>query len=180
MDPPDKQHSITGAALRWPGMRLRAGWNGRRKNAFLPPTLCGATAFHAHCPATGRRFTYDPGAMKNSRARQQFGETYVNQKPADPSLNLQFVDEALNLVRDAEAKGIRLLWVRSPIGCNAPTICTSSRIPGAPSPMWISGRRKNRTGQSANFSSRADTFRMKESTWRRRAHVTPICTETPV
>jgi hypothetical protein len=46
--------------------------------------------------------------MKNSRARQQFGETYVNQKPADPSLNLQFVDEALNLVRDAEAKGIRL------------------------------------------------------------------------
>ena len=37
---------------------------------------------------------------ENSRARQQFGETYVNQKPADPSLNLQFVDEALNLVRE--------------------------------------------------------------------------------
>src|SRR5215813_1482658 len=28
--------------------------------------------------------------------------------PADPGLNLEFVDEALNLVRDAEAKGIRL------------------------------------------------------------------------
>ena len=32
----------------------------------------------------------------------------MNQKRADPSLNLEFVDEALNLVRDAEAKGIRL------------------------------------------------------------------------
>ena len=32
----------------------------------------------------------------------------MNQKPADPSLNLEFVDEALNLVRDADAKGIRL------------------------------------------------------------------------
>ena len=29
----------------------------------------------------------------------------MNQKPADPSLNLEFVDEALNLVRDADAKG---------------------------------------------------------------------------
>src|SRR5512144_3285066 len=28
--------------------------------------------------------------------------------PADPGLNLEFVDEALSLVRDAEAKGIRL------------------------------------------------------------------------
>jgi hypothetical protein len=28
--------------------------------------------------------------------------------PADPGLNLEFVDEALNLVREAEAKGIRL------------------------------------------------------------------------
>ena len=34
--------------------------------------------------------------------------TYVNQKPADPGLNLEFVDEALKLVRDAEAEGIRL------------------------------------------------------------------------
>jgi hypothetical protein len=32
----------------------------------------------------------------------------VNQKPADPSLNLEFVDEALKLVREADAKGIRL------------------------------------------------------------------------
>jgi len=32
----------------------------------------------------------------------------VIQKPEDPGLNLEFVDEALNLVRDAEAKGIRL------------------------------------------------------------------------
>jgi hypothetical protein len=32
----------------------------------------------------------------------------VNQKPADSSLNLEFVDEALSLVRDAEANGIRL------------------------------------------------------------------------
>jgi hypothetical protein len=32
----------------------------------------------------------------------------VNQMPADPGLNLEFVDEALNLVRDAEAQGIRL------------------------------------------------------------------------
>jgi hypothetical protein len=32
----------------------------------------------------------------------------VNHTPADASLNLEFVDEALNLVRDAEAKGIRL------------------------------------------------------------------------
>lgn len=32
----------------------------------------------------------------------------MNQMPADPGLNLEFVDEALNLVRDAEAQGIRL------------------------------------------------------------------------
>jgi hypothetical protein len=32
----------------------------------------------------------------------------VTEMPTDPGLNLQFVDEALNLVRDAEAKGIRL------------------------------------------------------------------------
>jgi hypothetical protein len=32
----------------------------------------------------------------------------VTEMPADPGLNLEFVDEALNLVRDAEAKGIRL------------------------------------------------------------------------
>jgi len=32
----------------------------------------------------------------------------VNQMPTDPGLNLQFVDEALTLVREAEAEGIRL------------------------------------------------------------------------
>jgi len=32
----------------------------------------------------------------------------LNQMPADPGLNLEFVDEALALVRDAEAQGIRL------------------------------------------------------------------------
>jgi len=32
----------------------------------------------------------------------------VNQMPTDPGLNLEFVDEALKLVRDAEAQGIRL------------------------------------------------------------------------
>jgi hypothetical protein len=32
----------------------------------------------------------------------------VNQLSADPGLNLEFVDEALNLVADAEAEGIRL------------------------------------------------------------------------
>ena len=48
----------------------------------------------------------------------------MNQMPADPGLNLEFVDEALNLVRDAEAKGFASAsWARSPIACNAPTIC---------------------------------------------------------
>lgn len=32
----------------------------------------------------------------------------MTEMPTDPGLNLQFVDEALDLVRDAEAKGIRL------------------------------------------------------------------------
>ena len=32
----------------------------------------------------------------------------MTEMPADPGLNLEFVDEALNLVRDAEEKGIRL------------------------------------------------------------------------
>jgi hypothetical protein len=50
---------------------------------------------------------HDPRVRKDRRIRQQFGETYVNQN-ASPGLNLEFVDEALNLVRDAEAKGIRL------------------------------------------------------------------------
>jgi len=118
---------------------------------------------------------------KGRRVRQQFGKTYVNQMTADPSLNLEFVDEALNLVRDADAEGIRLRILGSvAYRGNALTICTSSRIPSALSLTWISGRRKSRTGQSATFSSPADTFRMRASTWHRKAHATPICTETPV
>ena len=35
-------------------------------------------------------------------------EARVNQMATDPGLNLEFVDEALALVNDAEAKGIRL------------------------------------------------------------------------
>ena len=35
-------------------------------------------------------------------------EACLTEMPADPGLNLEFVDEALSLVRDAEAKGIRL------------------------------------------------------------------------
>ena len=35
-------------------------------------------------------------------------EVYLTEMPADPGLNLEFVDEALTLVRDAEEKGIRL------------------------------------------------------------------------
>jgi hypothetical protein len=35
-------------------------------------------------------------------------EDFVTEMPADPGLNLGFVDEALNLVSDAEANGIRL------------------------------------------------------------------------
>jgi hypothetical protein len=136
--------------------------------------------FHAHCPATGRRFTHDLGVKKDSRVRQQLGETYVNEKPADPSLNLEFVDEALNLVRDAEEKGIRLRILGS----------VAYRLP-CPNNLHLFqdtkraltdvdfGAEKNRTGQSANSSSRADMFRMKASTWRQRADATPICTRTP-
>jgi len=53
---------------------------------------------------------------KGRRVRQQFGKTYVNQMTADPSLNLEFVDEALNLVRDADAGAFAsAFWDRSPI-----------------------------------------------------------------
>ncbi len=38
----------------------------------------------------------------------QTGRAGVTEMPADPGLNLEFVDEALALVRDAEAQGIRL------------------------------------------------------------------------
>ena len=58
-------------------------------------------AYHAHCRATRRRFTKDLGVKKDRRDIRE-------SKPADPGLNLEFVDEALKLVRDAEAEGIRL------------------------------------------------------------------------
>ena len=67
----------------------------------------------------------------------------MNQKPADPSLNLEFVDEALNLVRDADAQGIRLRILGSvAYRLQCPNNLHLSRIPSAPSPTWISGRRK--------------------------------------
>jgi hypothetical protein len=46
--------------------------------------------------------------VRQEDPRAEIEETYVTEMPADPGLNLEFVDEALNLVRDAEAKGIRL------------------------------------------------------------------------
>ncbi len=49
---------------------------------------------------------------------------------SEPGLNLQFVDEALTLVRDnVEQHGIHLRILGSiAIGFNARTICTCSRI----------------------------------------------------
>src|SRR6476620_4907811 len=81
---------------------------GREKVLSCPHPVQSHGIFRAHCPALGRRFRHGLGVKKYGRIRQRFGETSVNQKRADPSLNLEFVDEALNLVRDAEAKGIRL------------------------------------------------------------------------
>ena len=42
------------------------------------------------------------------RTNTRTEEAYLTEMPADPGLNLEFVDEALALVRDAEEKGIRL------------------------------------------------------------------------
>jgi hypothetical protein len=86
--------------------------------------------FTAHCPSLGRRFTHNLGAKKHGRIRQRFEETSVNQKPADPSLNLEFVDEALNLVRLADAKGIRLRILASIAYRlhDSPTICTTDLL----------------------------------------------------
>ena len=136
--------------------------------------------FHAHCPAMGRRFTHDLGVKKDSRVRQQLGETYVNEKPADPSLNLEFVDEALNLVRDAEEKGIRLRILGSvAYRLQCPNNLHLFQDTKRALTDVDFGAEKNRTGQSANSSSRADMFRMKASTRRQRADATPICTRTP-
>jgi hypothetical protein len=46
--------------------------------------------------------------VRQEDPRAEIEENYVTEMPADPGLNLEFVDEALNLVRDAETKGIRL------------------------------------------------------------------------
>ena len=62
------------------------------ENALLSlHPACAFKAFHSH-------------AM---RMYAQTEEAFVTEMPADPGLNLEFVDEALSLVRDAEAKGIR-------------------------------------------------------------------------
>ena len=71
-----------------------------------PPLLCGAKAPRVIAIHHEARNTCDPVGEGN--AIRQSEETYVTEMPADPGLNLEFVDEALNLVRDAEAKGIRL------------------------------------------------------------------------
>jgi hypothetical protein len=70
-------------------LRRNAGWSGQAENALL--SLRPACTFK----------------MIPSNARQS-EEAYLTEMPADPGLNLEFVDEALNLVRDAEEKGIRL------------------------------------------------------------------------
>ena len=76
----------------------------------------------------------------------------VNQKPADPGLNLEFVDEALKLVRDAEAEGIRLRILGSiAYRLQCPNNLHLFQDTGGSSPMWISGQRRSRTGQSASF-----------------------------
>src|SRR6476661_1687765 len=71
-----------------------------------PPLPWGAKAPRVIAIHHEARNTCDPVGEGN--VIRQSEETYVTEMPADPGLNLEFVDEALNLVRDAEAKGIRL------------------------------------------------------------------------
>ena len=76
----------------------------------------------------------------------------VTELPADPGLNLEFVDEALNLVRDAEAKGIRLRILGSiayRLQCprNLHLFQDTKRV----LTDVISEPRKNKTAPSANF-----------------------------
>jgi hypothetical protein len=76
----------------------------------------------------------------------------VTEMPTDPGLNLQFVDEALNLVRDAEARGIRLRILGSiayrlqcpnnlhffedmVTSARLRFVCGACTTPGKPSPM---------------------------------------------
>jgi hypothetical protein len=79
---------------------------GGAKMLSCPFPLAAPRYFSLIAPQRGGALQHDPGVKKD--VRQQFEETSVNQKPTDPNLNLEFVDEALNLVRDADAKGIRL------------------------------------------------------------------------
>jgi hypothetical protein len=58
-------------------------------------------ALHSAFAFRGRRSS---GAPSHPRTE----EADLTEMPPDPGLNLQFVDEALALVRDAEAQGIRL------------------------------------------------------------------------
>jgi hypothetical protein len=59
------------------------------------------------CPfirrAPSRQSPHTPSEAKRGPKRP-----ILTEMPADPGLNLEFVDEALSLVRDAEEKGIRL------------------------------------------------------------------------
>src|SRR6478735_7193803 len=74
-------------------LRPNAGWSGQAANALLslhPACALKATPSHAKRPYTRTE------------------EADLTEMPADPGLNLEFVDEALSLVSDAEAKGIRL------------------------------------------------------------------------
>src|SRR4029079_13676219 len=74
-------------------LRPNAGWSGQAANAL--PSLHPACALKAI-----------PSHAKRPYTRTE--EADLTEMPADPGLNLEFVDEALSLVSDAEAKGIRL------------------------------------------------------------------------
>ena len=103
----------------------------------------------------------------------------MNQKPADPGLNLQFVDEALNLVRDAEAKGIRLRILGSVayrLQCpNNLHLFQDTRR--ALTDVDFGAEKKQNRAIREFLVARG--YVPDEGIWLRRAHVTPICTETP-
>ena len=64
------------------------------------------------CPSSGARHEGISRTVGQATAKMEPFKPSKNARlpelPTDPGLNLEFVDEALNLVRDAEAKGIRL------------------------------------------------------------------------
>ena len=74
-------------------LRPNAGWSGQAANALL--------SLHPACALKAI-----PSHAKRPYTRTE--EADLTEMPADPGLNLEFVDEALSLVSDAEAKGIRL------------------------------------------------------------------------